>query len=185
MRRSAGERTHVLRGLLLGLAAFSTAVLFSGCGGGSEPSDDGGKTHVPHAELELTLSAPDSAVAVGGSILLTVALRNQGPDRVTLVKPARVPSIVSFDVKSEEGGPLPYRGPRFKLPPPGPNDVVELAPGEFAENVLDLSKFYTLEPGRYLVTAAYHNSDDGSRSGFSIFTVENIASAPVHIEISR
>ncbi len=118
---------------------------------------------------------------------MRVTLTNGTSETVTLVRPTWIPNFVKFTVRDSAGTSMPFYGPQNLLRPLEADGFVTLAPGESAEEVLDLGPGFQLDPGTYLITAEYRNPAGGSHEGERAVIFEHgegPQSEPIEAEVS-
>lgn len=167
---------------LVTIAVLATLVLATACGGGSDEDTDAAVT----GTLSVTLTLAADQVAAGAAIPLTVTVRNESGDTLTVARPALVPSMVYLAVTRDGGDVVPFDGPWPRLRPLTADAFVELAAGESVEHAFDLADWYTLPAGTYSIVASYHNEHDGSQLGLSALVIDaadELPSSAVALEV--
>ena len=115
--------------------------------------------------LTLTLVPGDPSVAPGQARWCRLVLQNQATDslwvnrRLAVNHPVSPPHLreVDFLVQDAHGRVAEFTA-KVRVGRPGPEDFVELAPGETVERPFDLTFYYDLVPGEaYQVLAVYEN----------------------------
>ena len=127
--------------------------------------------------LTLALVPEEPSAATGQGRWCRLVLRNQATAslwvnrRLAVNHPVSPPHLrdVDFLVQDAHGRVAEFAA-KVRVGRPGPEDFVELAPGETAERPFDLTFYYDLVPGEeYQVLAVYEN----------YFVPENLRGAPV------
>lgn len=118
--------------------------------------------------LTLTLEPTKSNYDTQEPLRLTVVLSNSGEQPITINKRLALNSPFAPDkfrefkiaVTNSAGNELVF-GAKINLGFPLEKDFAVLAPKEQVERQYDLRQYFELsQPGRYTLTAAYHNQSD-------------------------
>jgi hypothetical protein len=159
------------------VAVLVWMLIVAGCGGG----DDSGppSAAVDGADLDVALQLG----AAGASIPAVVTVTNNADQPVTIVRPDISPNFVYFEIRDAAGDPLPFDGPWLSLRPREADDVVELRPGESAEQEFDLTRWYSPAPGTYTVTAEYSYDGTGGEAASDAVVVAGVVSPAVGLEV--
>jgi hypothetical protein len=127
--------------------------------------------------LTLTLVPEEPSVATGQARWCRLVLRNQASGslwvnrRLAVNHPVSPPHLRDVDFLVQDAyGRVAEFAAKVRVGLPGPEDFVELAPGESVERSVDLTFYYDLVPGEaYQVQAVYEN----------YFVPENLKDTPV------
>jgi hypothetical protein len=149
--------------------------LIAGCSSGKKPAPQG---------LAAELVAPAGTAQVGGNVPVTFRLHNRGTSSVTVVRPTVAPNLVEFEVKGPDGNDVPIDGPWPTLKPFAQDRFIALGGGQTTSGDFNLADLFTFtQPGRYQVTAIYHNHDDGARFGNNAVVTTGIRSNTVAVDL--
>ena len=99
-----------------------------------------------------------SVEAKDGRVLVQVELENRSADAVlvprTIAASDRLLGRV-FDVKGDDGTPVPYVGPLVKRGPLTAADYLALPAGQRHRHTIDIAPAYDFRPGTHTYTVAY------------------------------
>ncbi len=103
----------------------------------------------------LSIQMDKSQYTEKDAILLTLLLKNQTKDTIVLPDLLSIGAgTLSFEIKNEKGKSITYKGPHFKIIPPG---NFKLGIDEIWGCVKNLTEFYKFEKGKYSVKCIYNN----------------------------